>query len=327
MKLKRFFSLALGAALALSTVAYASNDTPVADNNKPGAVQPPSNYVDCNTLEEAIEMTGIEISIPEVIKGYDDCAFRANKTDGMIEIIFQSDDDEIRFRKGLGDEDISGNYNDFSEKSDVNVDGSTVQMKGSDGKVNLATWSADGYSYSIDSTEAMDKTVMTDFIKAVNNDDNTPIGGDPATWGPGNQPIGGDPATWGPDNQPSDNGVQPPSPFQPCDTLDAAEEMAGFDLTLPKTADKLEAIENEMIQAFYGEDGTDMLIRKALGNEDISGDYNEYAQTETVDGVTLKGTDGQFSLALWTNGEYTYSISVGSALSQTDMMVLVGSVK
>ena len=286
MKLKRFFSLALGAALALSTVAYASNDTPVADNNKPGAVQPPSNYVDCNTLEEAIEMTGIEISIPEVIKGYDDCAFRANKTDGMIEIIFQSDDDEIRFRKGLGDEDISGNYNDFSEKSDVNVDGSTVQMKGSDGKVNLATWSADGYSYSIDSTEAMDKTVMTDFIKAVNNDDNTPIGGDPATWGPGNQPIGGDPATWGPDNQPSDNGVQPPSPFQPCDTLDAAEEMAGFDLTLPKTADKLEAIENEMIQAFYGEDGTDMLIRKALGNEDISGDYNEYAQTETVDGVT-----------------------------------------
>mgnify|MGYP003374893425 CR=1 FL=1 len=121
--------------------------------------------------------------------------------------------------------------------------------------------------------------------------------------------------------------VQPPSPFQPCDTLDAAEEMAGFDLTLPKSADKLEAIENEMIQAFYGEDGTDMLIRKALGSKDISGDYNEYAQTETVDGVTLKGADGQFSLAMWTDGDYTYSISVGSALSQTDMMALVGGVK
>lgn len=142
-----------------------------------------------------------------------------------------------------------------------------------------------------------------------------------------NATIGGDPATWGPDNQPSDNGVQPPSPFQPCDTLDAAEELAGFDLTLPKTADKLEAIENEMIQAFYGEDSNDMLIRKALGNEDISGDYNEYAQTETVDGVTLKGTDGQFSLAMWTDGDYTYSIHVGSALSQTDMMALVSGVK
>ena len=313
MTFKRIFSLALGTALALSLVACGSNDNPAADNSKPGAVQPPSNYVDCDTLEEAIEMAGIEISIPEVIKGYDDCTFRANKTDGMIEVIFQNDDDEIRFRKGLGDEDISGNYNDFSEKNDVNVDGSTVQMKGSEGKVNIATWSKDGYSYSIDGTEAMDKTAMTDLIKTVNNDDNAPIGGDPATWGP--------------DNQPSDNGVQPPSPFQPCDTLDAAEEMAGFDLTLPKAADKLEAIENEMIQAFYGEDGTDMLIRKALGSEDISGDYNEYVQTETVDGVTLKGADGQFSLAMWTDGDYTYSISVGSALSQTDMMALVGGVK
>lgn len=313
MKLKRIFSLALGTALALSLVACGSNDNPAADNSKPGAVQPPSNYVDCDTLEEAIEMAGIEISIPEVIKGYDDCTFRANKTDGMIEVIFQNDDDEIRFRKGLGDEDISGNYNDFSEKNDVNVDGSTVQMKGSEGKVNIATWSKDGYSYSIDGTEAMDKTAMTDLIKTVNNDDNAPIGGDPATWGP--------------DNQPSDNGVQPPSPFQPCDTLDAAEEMAGFDMTVPNTPDSIEAWEGYMIQALYGEDGADMLIRKALGSEDISGDYNEYVQTETVDGVTLKGADGQFSLAMWTDGDYTYSISVGSALSQTDMMALVGGVK
>lgn len=318
MKLKKILTLtltltlALGAALALSLAACGSK-TPATDNNKPGTVQPPSNYVDCDTLEEAIKMAGIEIAAPEVIKGYDDCAFRANKTDGMIEVIFQNGDDDIRFRKGLGDEDISGNYNEFAEKNDVDVDGTSIQMKGADGKVNLATWSKGGYSYSIDSTTAMDKTTMTDLIKTVCND--------------GNAPIGGDPATWGPDNQSDDNGVQPPSPFQPCDTLDAAEEMAGFDLTLPKTADKLEAIENEMIQAFYGEDGSDMFIRKALGSEDISGDFNEYAQTETVDGVTLKGVDGQFSLALWTNGEYTYSISVGSALSQTDMMALVGGVK
>lgn len=131
----------------------------------------------------------------------------------------------------------------------------------------------------------------------------------------------------GSNNHTNDNNLQPPSPFQPCDTLDAAEEMAGFDLTLPKTADELEAVENEMIQAFYGEDGSDMLIRKAIGSEDISGDYNEYAQVETVDSVTLKGADGQFSLALWTDDEYTYSISVGSALSQTDMMALVDGVK
>ena len=121
--------------------------------------------------------------------------------------------------------------------------------------------------------------------------------------------------------------VQLVSPFRPCDTLDAAEEMAGFELTLPQNADRLEAIENEMIQAFYGEDGMDMLIRKASGSEDISGDFNTYEQIEAVDGVTLKGADGRFSLALWTDGEYTYSISVGNALSQADMMALVSGVE
>lgn len=297
MKLKRIFSLALGTALALSLVACGSNDNPAADNSKPGAVQPPSNYVDCDTLEEAIEMAGIEISIPEVIKGYDDCTFRANKTDGMIEVIFQNDDDEIRFRKGLGDEDISGNYNNFSEKNEVELDGTVITMKGTDGKVNVAVWSKDGYAYSIDCTTAVEKITMTDFAKTVMGEAVEP------------------------------EGERPPSPFIPYDNMAEAAKMAGFDMTVPNTPDSIEAWEGYMIQALYGEDGADMLIRKAIGNEDISGDYNEYKQVENVDGVTLKGADGQFSLAMWTDGDYTYSISVGSALSQTDMMALVGGVK
>ena len=49
-------------------------------------------------------------------------------------------------------------------------------------------------------------------------------------------------------------------------------------------------------------------------------------KSETVDGITLKGENDQFTLAVWTNGGYTYSISVGEALSQTDMLALVSSV-
>ena len=82
-----------------------------------------------------------------------------------------------------------------------------------------------------------------------------------------------------------------------------------------------------MIQALYGEDGADMLIRKATGDEDISGDYNIYSQVETVNGVTLKGENGKVSLAVWNSGGYTYAVSVQKAISQSDMLELTAKIK
>ena len=81
-----------------------------------------------------------------------------------------------------------------------------------------------------------------------------------------------------------------------------------------------------MIQAFYGEDGNDMFIRKAVGTEDCSGDYNTYAQEIVVNDVTLKGENDAFCLAIWEKDGYTYSVSVGKALNQTDMLALVAAI-
>lgn len=57
-----------------------------------------------------------------------------------------------------------------------------------------------------------------------------------------------------------------------------------------------------------------LYYRKSLGTEDNSGDYNIYHQEEplTVSGcaVTLKGNSDGYSLAIWTDGTYVYSVSV-----------------
>ncbi len=79
-----------------------------------------------------------------------------------------------------------------------------------------------------------------------------------------------------------------------------------------------------MIQADY-ENG--MYIRKASGSDDISGDYNDYAQVETVNRVTLKGENGNFSLAVWNNNGYTYAVGVQEAMSQSDMLALTAEVR
>ena len=127
-----------------------------------------------------------------------------------------------------------------------------------------------------------------------------------------------------------------PNPFSDFDTLAEAEKQTGFDITLPDAIGSSEnkiyrAMNDEMLEVIYmnGEDETGR-IRKARGSEDISGDYNEYAETETVsvDGIDVlfKGDAGLVKLAVWTNDGYTYSVSAEAGLTADEMTALVSAV-
>ena len=122
-------------------------------------------------------------------------------------------------------------------------------------------------------------------------------------------------------------GVRPPSPFIPCATMAEAEDLAGFGLTAPKGADIVEGWDSYMIQLIYGEENETMRIRKAAGGGDISGDYTNYDQVKTVNGVTIKGAGDVFSLAVCEKDGYAYSVSVAAGLSQADLLALAASVR
>ena len=127
-----------------------------------------------------------------------------------------------------------------------------------------------------------------------------------------------------------------PNLFTDFNTLAEAEKQTGFYITLPdaivSSNNKIyRAMNDEMLAVIYvnGEDETGR-IRKARGSEDISGDYNEYAETETVsDGgidVLLKGDAGLVKLAVWTNDGYAYSVSSEAGMTADEMMALVSAV-
>ena len=71
----------------------------------------------------------------------------------MFEVIYRDGGEEsqniIHIRKAPGAEDISGDYNQYAESSTETVGEAEVTMKGAGGKVHLATWAKDGYTYSI----------------------------------------------------------------------------------------------------------------------------------------------------------------------------------
>lgn len=129
--------------------------------------------------------------------------------------------------------------------------------------------------------------------------------------------------------------VQLPSPFASHATLAEAVKAVGFELTVPEKVGSsprrdIETMNGEMIQVFYGSEEDEACIRKAAGEGDISGDYNQYAQSETVKingaTVTMRGANSLVMVAIWENGGYTYAVTSGTGMSATAMTALIQSV-
>ena len=131
-----------------------------------------------------------------------------------------------------------------------------------------------------------------------------------------------------------------PNPYEIVDTLDEASKIAGFDLSVPATYGEyknqvINAIEDDMIEVVYFEKESEnegLRIRKAKGTDDISGDYNEYKNVETVKvgdyDVTEKSDGGNILVATWTDGTYSYAINTDRAeLNKEDIANLISSIK
>lgn len=155
----------------------------------------------------------------------------------------------------------------------------------------------------------------------------------------------------------SDDQTQIPNPFIECESLEDAEKLAGFSVELPDSLSGyqrrvISAVEDDMIQVDYTneedtvqseeelnqkdwsqEDFTnkDVTIRKAKENGDISGDYNTYSEQKEVtvgdSSVTMKGNEGMISVAIWQDGEYSYAVITGIAVSEETMSEWIKQVK
>lgn len=104
----------------------------------------------------------------------------------------------------------------------------------------------------------------------------------------------------------------------------------------------IQAVKEELLQVFYTKGEEEILIRKGSGsddisgiyeefdsegNEDNSGDYNEYTQTNKIQigssVINIKGNDGKYDLAIWNDGTYSYSINLSTALDEKQFIKLL----
>jgi hypothetical protein len=127
------------------------------------------------------------------------------------------------------------------------------------------------------------------------------------------------------------------NPFVTCETMQDAAKLAGFEMTVPESVEgypdrTIQAVKGSMIQVFFKSGDQELLLRKAAGKDDVSGDYNKYDETNTLSvgslSVTVKGNSGTVSVATWTSGDCAYAIDVtGTGVSQDLITSLVQSIQ
>lgn len=86
----------------------------------------------------------------------------------------------------------------------------------------------------------------------------------------------------------------------------------------------------ELAEVTYSGEGQTATWRMGIGTEDVSGDYNIYEKTAalTVDGiaVTLKGNNTTYTLATWTDGEFSYALALTEGISEMEWQSILAEV-
>ena len=118
--------------------------------------------------------------------------------------------------------------------------------------------------------------------------------------------------------------VQVLPPFRQVDSLDALSEAVGFPVTevssllFDPVSTTYTAYDEGLAEITYtGPDDQTATYRQSLGTADNSGDDTLYEDTQVIpeNNATLKGQDQSYTLALWTDGTYTYSLRLSTGLS------------
>ena len=117
-----------------------------------------------NSLAELEKAVGFDVKAPTVPAGYEADAY-IDISGELAEVFYVKGDDTLVYRVSKGEGDNSGDYNTYSNKKTVDVNGVSVELRGND-KVNVAVWSNSGYAYSVSSEQGISETEVAAVVSS-----------------------------------------------------------------------------------------------------------------------------------------------------------------
>ena len=113
------------------------------------------------------------------------------------------------------------------------------------------------------------------------------------------------------------NRAMVPNPFVSVDSVELAAEGAGFVFYCPSEVEgyskkDISYIKNKLIQVVFRDGNKSILLRKAKGTDDISGDYNKYNNIDNQQvkaySVTMKGRGDGYYVSSWSYGCFSFAV-------------------
>ena len=125
-----------------------------------------SLYQEVNSLQEASEIVGFDIKVPDSVGEYTNLL--VNVIDGnVIEVRYLSSDRQktgFYIRKSRGTDDISGDSNVYSLNITESIAGKDVNLRGNKENWSVATWTEDGFSYALVASDYVFSNEKLEYI-------------------------------------------------------------------------------------------------------------------------------------------------------------------
>lgn len=139
-----------------------------ASADAPMSMQIANPWSEFDSLEEAEADAGVEITLPESYQGFNHRIYRSMQGE-MLEVIYQDADGQegFRIRKSRGSEDISGDYNSYTQKKTLKIGDRVVEIRGNGDEISVATWNSLSLNLSYAICVAEDQHFTEDDIRSL----------------------------------------------------------------------------------------------------------------------------------------------------------------
>ena len=127
------------------------------------ATQTANPWSEYKTVAEASKAAGVELfSVPEKLGSHKMSHIRAMK--GLVDVRYTKGGNEICVRKGLGTDDISGDWNEYKNVTEKEINSHTVTLKSNGRGVRSAFWNDGKNSFSVFSENELSAEFMESII-------------------------------------------------------------------------------------------------------------------------------------------------------------------